>query len=106
MAPRRHREGRRAALVEHLQHADRAAATEQRHGRDRARHVAGASGGLAVEARISLDVGERQCLAGAEGEAGDALGRLHRLADGARTLRPGRDPELEPLRIVLEQRDR
>ena len=66
-----------------------ACVVDERHGRDRARHVAGALGRGAVEARVGHDVGERDGLAGREDEAGDAL---EGVTAGRSPRRPARRP--------------
>ncbi len=95
-------------LVEELQDADgtRAALVDERHGRDRARHVAGPLGRGAIEARVAHDVREGQRLSGREDEAGDALRGRHREADGPRALLARGHAELEAVRIALEDGDR
>ncbi len=48
---------------------------DERHGQQRAGHVAGPFGGRALEARVGRDVGDREGLPGREDVAGDALVR-------------------------------
>ncbi len=77
----------------------------QRDGGDGAGDVAGPLGGLAVEARVGANVRQGERLAGREHEPGDSLAGLDALADRSGTLWAGRHPELEPIRIGLEQGD-
>ena len=100
------REGRRAPLVEDLEHANRALLVEQRRCRDRARDVAGLLRRVSVESGVVGDVGERERLARRIHVAGDALRGRHRQSDGAGALLTRRDTKLEPVGILLEQRDR
>ena len=95
-----------AAPVEHLEHADRAAVVDQRHGEDRARHVARPLGRRPVEARIGRDVADHQRLAGREHVAGDALAGRDGEPDGALARRPGRDADHEPVGRRIVERDR
>ena len=78
-----HREGRRAALVEDLEDADGPVLIEERHGRDRARHVSGLLRRPAVEAWVGPHIRERQRLPGGIDVAGDSLGRRHGKPDRA-----------------------
>ncbi len=93
-------------LVEHLQHADGAVLVQEGSRGDRARHVARLLSGVPVEAWVAGDVRECQCLASRVHVAGDALGRRHGQPDCAGSLRAGGNAKFEPIRILLEQRDR
>ena len=96
-----------APPVEHLEHADRAGVVDQRHGEDRARHVARALGRRAVEARVGGDVADGERLARREHVARDALARAaNDRPDGARA-RPARgDADDEPVGVGVVERDR
>ncbi len=84
----------------------RAVLVQERRGRDGSRDVAGLLGRVPVEARVVGDVGEREGLAGRVHEPGDALGGRHRQPDRAGAMLAGGDAELQPIRILLEERDR
>ena len=68
-----HAEGALAPLVEHLQHADRPVAQDHGHAEDVARDVVDLLGERGGEARVGLDVGDREGLARGGDVAGEPL---------------------------------
>ena len=99
-------EGRLGALVEHLQHADRAAVVHERDGHDGAGHVLGLLGEAAPEARVARDVRDGQRLTRREDVADEAPVGRDLQADDALALGARRDPEDEDVARRVEEGER
>src|SRR5579859_3337234 len=94
-----------ADLVQHLHYSDHLPADHQRRGQDGARHIAGALGEILLEARVLLDVGDGDRLAGHGHITGQAV--IHRDAPAHHLVAPHTGSNFKFERVLLfgHQRD-